>query len=115
MPLFLRVNSMPVPNEEAARRITQTVLRSEAALRNRTPRRPNSRPIVQRKLIGKTDAAITKGNSGTISVYQGTTKGSETDSGVNVTAYNRFADLASGVWVHVEWINGGWELTAAEC
>lgn len=64
--------------------------------------------------LGKTDAAHAKGASGTISVYSGT-KGSETDSGENVTAWNRYANVASGKWVTCVWINGGWDLVAGEC
>lgn len=66
-------------------------------------------------LLGKTDAAIDKGDSGTVSLYSGSTKGSETDTGENVEAYNRFADLDSGVWVHVTFVGTDYELSAAEC
>jgi len=67
------------------------------------------------KLLGKTDASHAQGATGTVSVWTGT-KGSETDSTANVTSvYNRFADVATTKWVHVEWVNGGWSLTAAEC
>jgi hypothetical protein len=65
-------------------------------------------------LIGKTDATHAKGSSGTISIYSGT-KGSETDTGVNVEAWNRFADLGSGKWVTLLWIGEGYDLIAGEC
>lgn len=66
-------------------------------------------------LLGKTDASHSQGATGTVSVWTGT-KGSESDSTANVTSvYNRFADVSSGSWVHVMWVNGGWSLTAAEC
>lgn len=64
--------------------------------------------------LGKTDASHAKGASGTVSIWSGT-PGSEGDTGVNVTAYNRFADLESGKWCWVAWNGIGWYLTAGEC
>lgn len=75
------------------------------------PYRPRVTPI-----LGKTDASHAKGATGTISIYSGTTKGSETDTGENLTGvYNRFADLASGKWVLCFPVDAGWELWAGEC
>lgn len=72
--------------------------------------------VQRRVLLGKTDAAHAKGATGTISIYTGTTKGSETDSGRDITGvYNRFADLETGKWVLLHWVAGGWELIAGEC
>lgn len=67
--------------------------------------------------IGKTDGSLTKDSSGSISVYSGTTLGSESDTSVNVTCYNRFADLDADKWVRCAWNEYGdnWELVAAEC
>lgn len=65
-------------------------------------------------LLGKTDALHNKAASGTISVWTGT-PGSETDSTVNITACNRFANVASGKWVLCAHNGYGWYLTAAEC
>lgn len=65
-------------------------------------------------LLGKTDAAHNKGASGTISIYSGT-PGAETDTGENVTAFNKFADLESGKWVWVELYGLNYYLTAGEC
>lgn len=66
--------------------------------------------------IGKTTVAHNKGTSQTVDVYEGTTKGSETAiSGGAVSAYNRFADLATGKWVLLVFVNGGYDLVAAEC
>src|SRR5690606_9236196 len=67
----------------------------------KTPKEPT--PFTLK--IGKTDAAHAKGSSGTISVWTGPA-GSETDSGKNITAFNRFADLGSGKWVVAARING---------
>jgi hypothetical protein len=67
--------------------------------------------------IGKTAAAHAKGSTGTINLYRGTTKGSETyTSGDDLTnVYNRFATLLTGKWVLCVRVQGGWELVAAEC
>jgi hypothetical protein len=65
-------------------------------------------------MLGKTDAAIAKGASGTVSVWSGV-EGSEADTGVNVTAYNRFANVAITKWVLVVSIQGRLYLAAAEC
>lgn len=65
-------------------------------------------------MIGKTDATHNKAASGTVSVWAGA-EGSEADTGVNVTAYNRFANVGSGKWVLVVSIQGRLYLAAAEC
>lgn len=65
-------------------------------------------------MLGKTDAAIAKGASGTVSIWSGV-EGSEADTGVNVTAYNRFANVAITKWVLVVSIQGRLYLAAAEC
>jgi hypothetical protein len=65
-------------------------------------------------MLGKTDASHAKGASGTISIWSGAI-GSEVDTGVNVTAYNRFANVTSGKWVMVLSIQGRLYLVAAEC
>lgn len=65
-------------------------------------------------MLGKTDAAIAKGASGTVSIWSGA-EGSEADTGVNVTAYNRFANVAIAKWVLVVSIQGRLYLAAAEC
>lgn len=67
-----------------------------------------------RLLIGKTDAAIAKGASGTISIWDGT-QGSESDTGDNVTAYNYFGDIAITKWVGVFETVRGYVIIAAEC
>lgn len=65
-------------------------------------------------LLGKTDASHAKNASGTVSVWSGT-PGSESDTGVNVTAYNKFAAVASGKFVWVLNNGDGYYLVAAEC
>ncbi len=66
-------------------------------------------------VLGKTNASHAKSASGTVNLYAGTL-GSETQvTSMTVTAYNRFAAVATGKWVHCSWVNGGWDLSAAEC
>ena len=65
--------------------------------------------------LGKTDETIGKGNSGTVSVYAGTTLGNEVDTGINITAYNRYKDLPANLWCRARYVEGGWELFVAEC
>lgn len=68
--------------------------------------------------VGKTDSTHAKSATGTISIYSGTTLGSESDTTVNMTGvYNRFAAIGSGKWVKCAWNEYGdnWELVAAEC
>lgn len=65
-------------------------------------------------LIGVTDAAITKGNSGTISVYSGTSS-TLSDTSLNVTACARFGDVAIAKWVAMLPTAHGYEIIAAEC
>lgn len=64
--------------------------------------------------LAKTDAAHNKSSSGTVSVYTGTA-GSESDTGDNATAYNKFADLETGKWVVIARIDGDEYLVAGEC
>lgn len=63
-------------------------------------------------IIGKTDSSHAKGATGTISVW---TKYSGSDTGVNISAVNPFADVASGKWVLVVLVNGEYTLAAREC
>ena len=78
---------------------------------------PNLAYAVQKEvisLLGKTDASIAKGSSGTVSIYCGQA-GSETDTTWNVDAYNRFSTVSSDKWVGVTRVHGNWYLTAKEC
>lgn len=64
------------------------------------------------QMVGKTDAAISQGASGTVSIWTGF---NGTDTGVNVTAFNSFGNIAITKWVHVHWTNGTLGITAAQC
>ena len=64
--------------------------------------------------MGKVDAGVEAGESVDVSIYGGTTKGSETDTGDNVNAYLRYSSLTSGAWCHVAFIDGGWEILVGD-
>jgi hypothetical protein len=103
-------------NSDAVERIRQTVRTVEGQQSVPMGQRANTTPIqFDYGTIGKTDAAHNKGASGTISVYSGTSASSLTDTGDNITAYNRFGNISSGKWVFVWTMPWGFEITAAEC
>lgn len=61
---------------------------------------------------GQTDAAITKGSSDTVSVFDG----NNADTSINVASVeNKFANVAITKKVSVTWEAGVWRLTSAEC
>ena len=101
---------------DAVTRIRQTVRTVEGMPSVPQASRVNSTPLQwDYAQIGKTDAAHNKGASGTISIYSGTSASGLTDTTENVTAYNRFGNIASGKWVFVWTLPWGYEITAAEC
>lgn len=67
--------------------------------------------------IGKADSAISQGNSGTVSVWAGTTLGSESDTGDSISVYSRFGDIESGAWVLYRWVaeSNGYEGVQTPC
>ncbi len=65
--------------------------------------------------LAKTTTTHSKGTSANVDLYAGATKGSESTTGVTVSAYNRFADLATAKWCVVVFIGGAWELISGEC
>jgi hypothetical protein len=68
--------------------------------------------------IGKTNAALAKSSGGAnkIDIYSGSI-GSESSTGSTLTAWNRYADIASGKWVRWAWNDdsGAYDCAAAEC
>ena len=77
------------------------------------------KPMEVTQLIGKLDGALSVGGSATVSVWAGA-GGSESDSTMNVTAFDWLmkagaAAVASGKKVKLEWVNGQWYVTNAEC
>lgn len=65
--------------------------------------------------IGKTDEYILQDGSGDVSVYEGTTKGSETATGAILeNVHNRLGDVSADSWVHLKFRGGGWEIVSKE-
>ena len=103
-------------NADAVGRIRETVRTVEGWQSVPQSQRANTTPLqFDYAQIGKTDAAHNKGANGTISIYSGTDPASLTDTGDNLTAYNRFGNIGSGKWVFVWTMAWGFEITAAEC
>lgn len=67
-------------------------------------------------LLGKTDSTIATGASGAVSIWDGA-PGSETDTLVNITGFNRFSGstLTANTWVWCTPKSGYYYLTAAKC
>lgn len=74
-----------------------------------------ARGMAIRIYLGKTDAAITKGNSGVVSIWHGYSMGTEVDTGKNITAKNKFGNIAITKWVIVVVFRGNAYIIAAEC
>ncbi len=65
--------------------------------------------------LAKADAAISKGSSGTASLYVGAS-GSETDSTINITNCRaKWGAIATGKWCGVSFVNGVPYITQLEC
>lgn len=58
-------------------------------------------------LKGKADGAISKGGSGTVSIWMGAA-GSEADTTINVTAWAWGKAITSGKIVSVQWLDSAW-------
>jgi len=65
-------------------------------------------------VLGKTSSAWSKGSSASIAVYSGTA-GAETATGDTITAFNKFAAIASGKFVALLPIGSSYYVVAAEC
>jgi hypothetical protein len=64
-------------------------------------------------VIGKTDIAIAKGSTGTVSVWKGN---KSADALANIESVdNPWADAGSGKWVRVVWDSETPSMTALEC
>ena len=64
-------------------------------------------------MLGKASSTLASGGSGTVRQWSGS-PGSETDSGVDVTAYNKFRAVASGKWCWLENDGDGWYVVQRE-
>lgn len=77
-------------------------------------------PTTGRLVAGKLDAVLTAAGTATVSIWGGT-PGSETDTGLNITAVRgnwlmgTGTSIASGKKVTCEWFGAGWQVVGAEC
>jgi hypothetical protein len=108
---------MPIPSRSA----WDTIKRVVAWWRN-DPVPPSAGSRIQQTfvgfdypLIGKTNSSHNKNANGTISVYSGTDPATLTDTGQDITAYNRFGNIGANKWVKVYTYPWGFEVEAAEC
>lgn len=92
-------------SERAARKTRETteIVLGQGPAGSRRRRQHGGAPLGI--FVGKTAADINKGNSGTVSIYRGSTIGAEVDTGETVTCYNRFMNLKAGTWV-ICWTHG---------
>ncbi len=102
-------------SDEAVAQIQQMFREFTSRQRNTGGQRGTYFNSPNNRRLGKTTTSHAKGSTETVDIYSGATKGSESTTGVTVEAYNRFADIATGKWVFVVFIDGGWELFAGEC
>lgn len=66
-------------------------------------------------LLCKAPLLITKGSTGTVNIYRGNTKGSETyTTGDDKIVYAREGPIPAGSWTKITWIQGGWEPLVTE-
>ena len=101
---------------ESAVRVAKATRAYEGAQQVGAQQRANTTPLqFDYALIGKTDAAHNQGADGTISIWSGSTSATLSDTGDNITAYNRFGNIASGKWVKVFTYPWGFEVEAAQC
>ena len=102
-------------SDEAVAQIQQMFREFTARQKNLPGHRGTYFNSPNNRRLGKTTTAHAKAATETVDIYSGATKGSESTTGVTVEAFNRFADVATGKWVFVVFIDGGWELYAGEC
>ena len=103
--------------ENAVKQLGRTVRYVENQRKNQGAKQKNKyRPPVRgrRLKLCKTDAAHALDASGVVSLYSGT-PGSETDTGINVTAFNKFADLAASRWAWIDYNGPHAYLVAGRC
>lgn len=103
-------------SRESWRRIFNAVRTVEDGGRGPTPPGPNYRTGDDSEaVLCKTTSAWSKGSSATLQIWAGQ-PGSETNTGCTLTAYNRYAAIASGKWCTVMLHRHGYYyVVAAEC
>ena len=105
-------------SEAAFERARQAILTVERSGVDKQPHRARwGGDTFGRVVIGKTNSAVSKGtgSANNVSVWDGATQGSESDTTDDLTAYNYFGDIGSGKWVAVVETVRGYIIIAAEC
>ena len=102
-------------SRETWARIARSVRGSENGGRDNTIGAPHQGSDDADAVLCKTTAAWSKGSSATLQVWSGQ-PGSETNTGVTLSAYNRYAAIASGKFCTVMLHRHGYYyVIAAEC
>ena len=102
-------------SRETWARIARSVRGSENGGRDNNIGAPHLGSDDADAVLCKTTAAWAKGSSATLQVWAGA-PGSETNTGVTLSAYNRYAAIASGKWCTVMLHRHGYYyVIAAEC
>jgi hypothetical protein len=103
-------------NADAVVRIRDTVRTVEGRQSVPQAQRANTTPLqFDYVVFGKTDAEITKGDSGTVSVWDKPQDLGGVDTGDNITVINRFGSIVAGKEVLCYTTNFGFLVIAAEC
>lgn len=102
---------------DGARRIAQTVRKSEGAQSGGPPARGRGYPSdFGRVVFGKTTGAVAKGASGSVTIWDGPTLATSVATTTVLTGvYNFFADVGATKWVAVVETVRGYAMIAAEC
>ena len=102
-------------NREGWARIFLAVRAVENGGRGGSAGMPHSAGDDADAVLCKTTSAWSKGSSATLQIWAGA-PGSETNTGVTLSAYNRYAAIASGKWCTVMLHRHGYYyVVAAEC
>lgn len=74
----------------------------------------SARQLIVRDLIGKADADIAKGSTGTVSVWMGA-QGAEAATEYDITCSALWAAITGSLWVAIAFRNGVWYVSPLEC
>jgi hypothetical protein len=106
--------------EDFAKRIKSSIARTDGEAEGTSVvRRPDGSAAIARPgashLLAKTSAQWGKGTSQDLKTYAGDPGAEVEQTEVTITAWNKFATVASGKWVMLARANGTFYLIAAEC
>jgi len=99
---------------ESAEAIAAVVRTAGDAARHAPGMHNTHAPYASSHYLSKTTESWSKGTSQSLTLWIGD-PGSEASNGETVTAWNKFATVASGKWVMLARCNGSFYLIAAEC